>query len=302
MSFWSSNKFKENGKDLVINGFDENNISSACYDLTLGDEVFISPLPNSTMQERKTLRLSEENPSEIVPAGQFAYLITAEELQIPKDCIGFISFKFKTKALGLVNVSGFHVDPGYRGRLIFAMYNASGFNHKLTRGEKIFSIWISQLDQKDAAIKGKPGFQHLTDMQNGILNINDPVSSLPLLSKQIKEIENKQNNQSLKFGIALGLLIPIDIALLQYLIDSELGLKGLFEFFTTSSLSIIIFIVLTVVILLLSSVTMNKLRNYISIFRVFLSDIYDKSVTQKNKNTKDIQELKELLKSKDLID
>ena len=49
--------------------------------------------------------------------------------------------------MGLVNVSGFHVDPGYKGRLKFAVYNAGGSDIKLTRGDAIFLIWFSELDK-----------------------------------------------------------------------------------------------------------------------------------------------------------
>jgi dCTP deaminase len=46
--------------------------------------------------------------------------------------------KFKIKQRGLVNVSGFHVDPGYSGKLLFSVYNAGPRSIVLTRGEPVF--------------------------------------------------------------------------------------------------------------------------------------------------------------------
>ena len=49
-----------------------------------------------------------------IPPGQFAFLLTEEVVSVPPDALAFISIRAKTKFRGLVNVSGFHVDPGYQ--------------------------------------------------------------------------------------------------------------------------------------------------------------------------------------------
>jgi len=80
--------------------------------------VYLSPLPETPLAERKRLVLQDKE-DVIVPPGQFALLITEERVNIPDDKIAFISFKFSKKARGLINVSGFHVDPGYsRGQRV----------------------------------------------------------------------------------------------------------------------------------------------------------------------------------------
>src|ERR1700716_1391499 len=60
----------------------------------------------------------------VIPAGQFAFLETMEEITVPPEAMAFISVKARVKWEGLINVSGFHVDPGYKGKLVFAAYNA----------------------------------------------------------------------------------------------------------------------------------------------------------------------------------
>ena len=49
--------------------------------------------------------------------------------------MAFISIKAKLKFRGLVNVSGFHIDPGYRGKIIFAVFNAGPQPILLRRGQ-----------------------------------------------------------------------------------------------------------------------------------------------------------------------
>ena len=56
--------------------------------------------------------------------GQFAFLLTDEIVEVPDSAMALISIKAKIKWRGLINVSGFHVDPGFKGRLIFSVYNA----------------------------------------------------------------------------------------------------------------------------------------------------------------------------------
>jgi dCTP deaminase len=48
-----------------------------------------------------------------------------------------------------VNVSGFHVDPGFWGYLKFAVYNAGSRSIVLDQGQRVFMIWFADLDKED---------------------------------------------------------------------------------------------------------------------------------------------------------
>lgn len=63
--------------------------------------------------------LTEKKSQFTIPKGQFALLITEEIVKVPNNALAFISFKAKYKYKGLINVSGFHVDPGWYGKLTF---------------------------------------------------------------------------------------------------------------------------------------------------------------------------------------
>jgi dCTP deaminase len=217
MSFWSSQTLRSRLPSL-IEPFNEDQIESASYQLCLGEEVYISPLPDTPLKERKKIPLSDKDTVPI-PPGQFAFLITSEQIEVPKNALAFISIKFKFKSKGLINVSGLHVDPGYRGKLIFAVYNAGPLHLHIGRGERVFSIWYADLDQDDENPRNKIGYDLIpTDLMNS----PDLVSSLPALVKRLDDLEKKVDSYSVKqsvvFTIAIGILLAFAKIVLDILI------------------------------------------------------------------------------------
>lgn len=126
----------------VISPFDENRIKNGSYELSLGSQVF-----QTDSSPRAVKNLNENEKIEIKP-GQFALLLTKEYVKIPEDKIAFISIKASIKFKGLVNVSGFHVDPGFEGNLMFSVYNAGPKNIVLSNGTPYFPIWFSELNER----------------------------------------------------------------------------------------------------------------------------------------------------------
>ena len=223
MSFWSSQTLRSRLPNL-IEPFNENQIESASYELCLGEEVYISPLPDTPLKERKIITLNDKD-SVAIPPGQFAFLITSEKIKIPNNALAFISIKFKFKSKGLINVSGLHVDPGYRGKLIFAVYNAGPLPLHIGRGERVFSIWYADLDQDDENPRNKIDYDSIpTDLMNS----PDLVSSLPYLVKRLDDLEKKVEKYSIQqaifFGIAISILLvfvrPIVEIFLQPLLNT----------------------------------------------------------------------------------
>ena len=47
-----------------------------------------------------------------------AMLITEEQVNVPLDAMAFISMKAGKKLGGLINISGFHVDPGFNPSVV----------------------------------------------------------------------------------------------------------------------------------------------------------------------------------------
>lgn len=150
MSFLSSQGLESLIKDQGViseDSFDPDSIKRGAYELSLGREVY------ETSNTSKTILTSppsfrRENIQFSIEPGQFAMLLTEERVNIPNGFIGFLSVRSKFKFKGLINVSGFHVDPGYEGHLKFTVYNAGGRSITLTRGSRMFPMWISTMKQE----------------------------------------------------------------------------------------------------------------------------------------------------------
>jgi dCTP deaminase len=121
MSFWSGERLLAN-KSVIV-PFIENQVDCNSYTLRMGSCYCRTADRESGIEQKKTFLADQD--SFLIPPGQFAYLLSKEEVAIPNNAMAFISMRTGIKFQGLINVSGFHVDPGYRGKLIYAVYNAS---------------------------------------------------------------------------------------------------------------------------------------------------------------------------------
>ena len=121
--------------DCFKEGFEKEEFEGWKYDLALGNQYFIS---SNEVPEQ----LSRINPFLVIKPGEFALLITDEVLKMRMDIMAFISIRFKYKQQGLINISGFHVDPGYQGRIIFSVYNAGPNDIVLRKGDRVFMIFF----------------------------------------------------------------------------------------------------------------------------------------------------------------
>lgn len=169
---------------------------SIVIDLRLGKEFFLS--------RSRTPSIFVEGLKEYltIEPGEFAILTTYEKFEIPLDLFAFISMKFRHSLKGLINISGFHVDPGYRGRIIYSVYNAGPNRINLKYREKVFMIIFTKLGKEVKPLKNKQ-FQDVDTIQP--VHMQGLSSQLPLslqsLDKRILKLENLKT--------ALGVLVTI---------------------------------------------------------------------------------------------
>lgn len=124
-----------------IEGGREEYVREICYDLRVGDEVYRS-------EERLPDRLSADgNPYVIIAPGQFALVKTLEIVKVPDEYVGFIAIRSEYKFQGLVNVSGFHVDPTFKGHLLFAVQNVGPNDIRLRYAEGAFMVMWAKLTE-----------------------------------------------------------------------------------------------------------------------------------------------------------
>lgn len=184
--FWSGETLSERLASL-IEPFAPERVDCAAYTLSVGPEVYVSPNDQAADPTTVTVRKLAPGDAFTIPPGQFAFLLTEEIVAVPADALAFISIRAKTKFRGLVNVSGFHVDPGYRGQLTFAAFNAGPAPIHLKRGQPIFLIWYASLDCESAFKKDDPVHMGIdTELISGIAG---ELQSLAGLSKKIKDVD-----------------------------------------------------------------------------------------------------------------
>ena len=210
--FWSGGRLERELPNIVTN-YDPRKIDCASYTLSIGREVYVSP--DGEREFNKVVKLNRDETFEI-PSGQFAYILTDEIISIPRNVLAFINTKSKLKLRGLVNISGFHVDPGYHGRIIFSLYNAGPSGILLKQGDSFGLIWFCNTDNETK------DFYKKTDGFNSIgaeLVTQVPGSNLTLevLNKKIAQLETK-----LIAGVivvVLPLVVSTTIALTQVIYD-----------------------------------------------------------------------------------
>jgi dCTP deaminase len=168
-----------------IDKFDPARIDNVAYELSLGSEIYLT----DSISGKKEI-LDDKNSQVVIKPGQFALLLTAEAVSIPDDILAFISIKFGQKIKGLINVSGFHVDPGFKGNIIFSVYNAGPATIVLDRGSPYFMIWFSSLTSKSKPYAGVHKGQHSISAEN-ISALKGELASPNSLLTQIKALDAK---------------------------------------------------------------------------------------------------------------
>lgn len=240
MAFWGGARLAEEGAALaVVVPFDASRIDCSAYTLTLGAEAFVTPSYGDNPREARKSKLAAfelENidgcslikggGTVVIPPGQFALLLTEEVVKLPGNAMGFISLKSGPKFKGLINVSGFHVDPGFKGRLIFSVWNAGPSTIHFARGDKLFLLWIADLSGRteEDYIKSVPGYveiprERITDVAYGR-------HSLEALAKQVEGLTGElKTAKAVAYGFAtvIGLLIAV-----LTMIFAALALKPIF--------------------------------------------------------------------------
>jgi dCTP deaminase len=171
---------------LVI-PFDPARVVSGSYELSLGPEIFLT-------SDRKGIKREIVIGEQIrIEPGQFANLLTEEFVTVPSDALGLISIKFGFKKSGLINVSGFHVDPGYSGRLLFSVYNAGPQRVVIARGDPVFLLWFAGFDQATPAddMRNKPIREGITS--EDVQKLQGEIASPEALAERVRKLEQVQS-------------------------------------------------------------------------------------------------------------
>ncbi|MET1111979.1 MAG: hypothetical protein ABWX67_10685 [Allosphingosinicella sp.] len=189
----------------LITPFDPKRVQPASYRLSVGSEIYISsPAKDGKYPAREQLKSGE---ARAIPPGQFAFLITQETVHMPRDAIGFITLRLKpTKFKGIVNVSGFHVDPSFEGKLVFTVFNAGPIPVQVACGDQWFEIFFCYLNDE---YKGddKPGWESIPSE----ILVPGPLITMETLKDDVESRLRKveRDNSVLRWAITLILTFMV---------------------------------------------------------------------------------------------
>ena len=132
--------------------------------------------------------------------------------------MGFIGLRFRYAVRGLINISGFHVDPGFDGKLVFSVYNAGPNDVVLRYRDPVFMIVFERLPKKAVPYQkagGEFGAQRRIRIEwvTGLRGV--PVS--------LKELDNRVRNLDTQIKIYGGLLAALIVGFIITLITVILG-------------------------------------------------------------------------------
>lgn len=238
MAFLGPTELKKFLKDNTIisddsgtNIYTEDRVEQAAYVLSLGSEAY-----RTDNKDRKVEILDDKNSRIEINPGQFTLLMTEEVIEIPKNKLAFISIKAKQKLKGLINISGFHVDPGFKGKLLFSVYNASPSTITLETKQPYFLIWFASLEsaasQDDAYNQVHNSHQgqsripveYLDPLKRG--EMVSPHALMERMKENKTELERKvedSNRKLLNNDYLLKFVIGILIALFIRYLFAEIG-------------------------------------------------------------------------------
>lgn len=192
----------------LIEPYDPDRVVNGAYELSLGPEVYVTGANSETKRE---LAPGEQL---AIPPGQFANLLTEETVAVPAEALGLISVRFRLKQRGLVNVSGFHVDPGYSGHLLFSVYNAGPQTVIIARGEPVFLLWFASFDRATEDEDLYSGSVRDAITSEDVMQLQGEISTPQALALRVEELERWRSRSGKILTAVAAALISSIVALL----------------------------------------------------------------------------------------
>jgi dCTP deaminase len=206
--FWDKQHFDSALENLFKQGtYDPKAVDRAAYNLRLGEEAFVS-------SDEAPITLTNIKPYLPIHPGDYVLLTTYEYLTMPPNVLGFITLRYRYKKLGLMNVSGFHVDPNFKGRLVFSVFNVGTNDVLLKFKDRMFMLFITAVEEGTQAegqtdqLDTEP---HKHDNQNSfsledVIAIRGRSASLVQMESRIHSIESTVRTYG---AIVMGALVVL---------------------------------------------------------------------------------------------
>jgi dCTP deaminase len=188
MTFWSGEKLRRRSDGIFV-PYNPNQVDRNAYVLRMGNRYYRTADEEQTGKTQVRTILSADEAFQI-PPGQFAFLLCKETIKVPNTAMAFISMRTPLKFRGLINVSGFHVDPGYHGQLVYAVFNAGPSAVHLKENDLAFKIWFCDLDKESSSPFIADPHEGLHDISNEMVHgMGREILSLQNMAKKLQDQE-----------------------------------------------------------------------------------------------------------------
>lgn len=193
---------------ILIDDVNPEHLMWANYDLRLGEDVYVT-----TERVPKKLNIMGRDGVVSIEPGEFGILMTHEYIFVPPDLIGFISIRLTHKQKGLVNISGFHVDPGFYGRLMFAVFNAGPNDVPLRYKVPVFMIMFNELSKNGPKVKESRWM--------GMENIPiETLSGLRGTSVSVRNLDERIRKLEIVFPVLLTGIASVVVAVVAWVLTN----------------------------------------------------------------------------------
>lgn len=208
--FLAHTEILKRGEQLIGDRYEEKYVRQASYDLRLGAEVYV-------VGQDAPIKLSDESPYISLAPGQFAMLTCYEEIKMPREYLGLIALRSSFKFQGLVNISGFHVDPTHEGTLLFAVQNVGPSDIRLKYKEPTFIIFFAKLEGDIDKTRGEEAQTQFKPKLTGIRlqDVQLLGGSSITISKLKKDVENLRTVVLIYGAIAVSAFVALVINLVR---------------------------------------------------------------------------------------
>lgn len=122
------------------------------YDLSAGTAIWKRQRPDGYGGNVNILYYSESStekqPTVTVQPGQMIFVVTREDLKMPKNVCGTVYSRNSLALAGILALNAGHVDPEYQGPIAIRLINLRSIPWTLTLGDRIFTVTFHTVDSR----------------------------------------------------------------------------------------------------------------------------------------------------------
>ncbi|MDR1839291.1 MAG: hypothetical protein LBQ93_06910 [Treponema sp.] len=161
------------------------------YDFTLSNIVL-------TVDSKGPIDIEQSKENIMIKPGEIAFVMTKEALSLPNDIYCQLSTKRKLSLDGIVTLGGLIIDPNYKGKLFFGLYNISSRDYLLRPGKKliagVFYKGNYKSDKQPKPINDFPDELIKMVVDNKPNSTSSILTTIERLGEEIKYIKEKLDN------------------------------------------------------------------------------------------------------------